>query len=127
MGFLDDLMASATSKMDRFLTAAEERTPNLDQYKAREYSDEEIRPRNLKQGDALIIEHIQNGEQISGTVFSNDRRNELVILVAEGGEQGIVKWGDAKFYDATKGTPKAGVRREDMKDGHIYDGEILDD
>lgn len=135
MSFLNGLKAfkeAATSGLDRALTAAEERTPNLDDFKPREYGDNELRPRNLNQGDNVIAEHIQSGELISGMVFTNDRRNELVIVIVDNGEQGIVKWSDAKFYDAdadpkqNKSSGGSNVRSENMEEGVIYDGEIID-
>lgn len=148
-----------SSEVHSMLDEAEARTPNYDDFARREYFDIETNPRHLSQGDAVVavehdrkhssIEDIANSQAFRGTVFSVDRRNELVVLLpGDGSGSGMetVTFSEARFFkedelndflqdsggkkpkNKDKGSHESGpsIRRENMEDNVIYDGEIID-
>lgn len=138
MSFWKELKQGFGETADRLLSAAEARTPNLDEFKPREYHSSEKHPNALKQGDSIVaVEYSQgsrssdNALSVEGVVFSVDKRNELVILLTENGQE-FVKFSEAQFFskedmDSGKLRNDEKMNREDMKDGVIYDAEIIDD
>lgn len=137
------------NELDSMLTAAEERTPNLDSApgwfsSGRELAEGAVDPRSLSQGDAVVAVEARSGEYepetLTGTVFSVDKRNELVVIIpADVGGMETVLFSEANFYYQDNadgaGNGQAGrvrdpnrpqMRREDMEEGVIYDAEIID-
>lgn len=143
-----------TAEIESMLSEAEANTPNLDQYAKREYLDIEIKPKHLAQGDVIVaVEHnrehealtdMMTSKTITGTVFSVDRRNEFVTLSVENGDMEIVEFDSARFFKKDqlqkvdlaqeeekrgkkqKNSKRSKVRREDMEDNVIYEGEVVE-
>lgn len=100
-----------SSEVHSMLDEAEARTPNYDDFARREYFDIETNPKHLSQGDVVVavehdrkhssIEDIANSQAFRGTVFSVDRRNELVVLLpGDGSGSGMetVSFSEARFF-----------------------------
>lgn len=142
-----------TAEVESMLSAAEANTPNLDQYAKREYLDIEVKPRHLVQGDVVVaVEHdrehkaitdMMSSKTLTGTVFSVDKHNELVVFILENGNMETVEFSEARFFkkdelekvdlaqeDGKKSRKQKSkgpkIRREDMEDDVIYEGEVVE-
>lgn len=132
------------SELDNMLTSAEERTPNLDAAPGWFSPNPEteagdnggaVNPRRLSQGDKVSAVAVGSDEVLNGIVFSVDKRNELVVIIPDGGGFETVLFSEARFYEEEKDASGGGssgaysknsIRREDMEEGVIYDAEVID-
>lgn len=98
MSFLKSLRDGAVGSIEKFLDYAEERTPDLEKFAPREYLEEEVHPRQLVQGDKVRVEEYTDADirtVIEGTVFTVDKRNELVLLMEN---NYMFRWSEARFF-----------------------------